>query len=57
VRRCLDIVELRRYQDAHDAVENSDSGAKLPQTPMIQNVVMAQVAIQKENREERVSGR
>lgn len=57
MRRCLDIVELRRYQDAHDAVENSDSGAKLPQTPMIQNVVMAQVAIQKENREERVSGR
>jgi hypothetical protein len=42
---------LWRYQEAHDLVENAESGAKLPQTPLVRNVVMAQMAIQKEKRE------
>jgi hypothetical protein len=54
VGRCLEIIELWRYQEAHDLVENADSNSSLPKSPMIEHVVMAQVAIQKAEREAQI---
>jgi hypothetical protein len=54
--RCFRIVRLRRYEEARDLLANADRDTKLPDSPMIENVVMAQFAIQKQAREEAMSG-
>ena len=56
VARCFKIMRLRRYQEARELVESATGDTKLPDSPMIENVVMAQFAIQKQAREEALGG-
>jgi len=54
--RCFKIIRLRRYEEAREMVVNATSDTKLPDSPMIENVVMAQFEIQKQKREEALRG-
>ena len=54
--RCLKIIRLRRYEEAREMVANATSDTKLPDSPMIERVVEAQFAIQKQAREEAMGG-